>query len=39
VSQKLVKNTDRIEQLEWDTPLNRALAGLKPQKTGLGARK
>jgi hypothetical protein len=39
VSQKLVKNTDRIEQLEWDTPLNRALAGLKPQKTGLGVRK
>jgi hypothetical protein len=32
VSQKLVTNRDRIDQLEWDTPLNRALAGLKPQK-------
>ncbi|MGK5085470.1 hypothetical protein WDW37_19455, partial [Bdellovibrionota bacterium FG-1] len=36
VSTKLVKNQDRIENLEWDTPLNRALVGLpsRSQKAG-----
>ncbi|MGZ3698707.1 MAG: hypothetical protein ACXWP5_11250, partial [Bdellovibrionota bacterium] len=31
VSQKLDKTHDRIEMLEWQTPLNRALNGLSNQ--------
>ena len=32
VSVKLTKTHDRIDELEWDTPLNRALAGLPAKK-------
>lgn len=34
VSQKLDKTRERVEQLEWDTPLNRALLGLPARKPG-----
>jgi hypothetical protein len=33
VSGKLDKTRDRIDQLEWETPLNRALLGLPAKKT------
>lgn len=32
VSNKLVKTNERIDKLEWETPLNRALNGLPPLK-------
>lgn len=32
ITQKIQKSKDRVEKLEWQTPLNRALAGLPKSK-------
>jgi hypothetical protein len=32
VSQKIVKTKDRVDELEWSSPLNRALMGLSAKK-------
>ena len=32
VSDKIDKNRDQVNELEWDTPLNRALSGLPAKK-------
>jgi hypothetical protein len=38
ITNKLYKNQNRVEQLEWSTPLNRALMGIsnKPAQKGSG---